>query len=157
MLMMWWRFDLQKCTYLFSQLPLPSSNSEKDFLSFVSPFFSWFYFSLFFSLLLAPKPQSHADWVADQFKQQGFRQLNVGQQECCGLSSTLSVATQLRIQVWRQEECGNRILAAHTLLTLSFFHAFFSFSFTPVIFFVFVSHSLSFFFPSISLSMLPSF
>lgn len=71
-MMVWWRFDLQKCRYLFSQLPLPSSNSEKDFLSFVSPFFSWYYFSILFSLSLAPKPQSHADWVADQFKQRGF-------------------------------------------------------------------------------------
>lgn len=70
--MVWWRFDLQKCRYLFSQLPSPSSNSKKDFLSFVSPFFSWYYFSILFSLSLAPKPQSHADWVADQFKQQGF-------------------------------------------------------------------------------------
>ena len=70
--MVWWRFDLQKCRYLFSQLPSPSSNSEKDFLSFVSPFFSWYYFSILFSLSLTPKPQSHADWVADQFKQRGF-------------------------------------------------------------------------------------
>lgn len=63
---------MQKCRYLFSQLPSPSSNSEKDFLSFVSPFFSWYYFSILFSLSLPPKPQSHADWVADQFKQRGF-------------------------------------------------------------------------------------
>lgn len=69
---MWWRFDLQKCPYLFSQLPLPGSNSEQDFLSFVSPFFSWYYFSLPFSHSFTPKPQSHADWVADQFKQRGF-------------------------------------------------------------------------------------
>lgn len=122
--MVWWRIDLQKCRYLFSQLPLPSSNSEKDFLLFVSLFFSWYYFSTLFFLLPTPKPQSHADWVADQFKQRGFQLLNADQQKCCGLCSTLSLATQLRIQVWRQEECRNWILAAHTLLTLSLWVSF---------------------------------
>ena len=51
---------------------------KRIFLSFVSPFFSCYYFSILSPLArslsrsLTPKPQSHADWVADQFKQRGF-------------------------------------------------------------------------------------
>lgn len=59
--------------------------------------FSQFYFSFLLSQLLRPKPHSHADRITNQFKQRGFRQLNASQQECCGLCSTLSVATKLRI------------------------------------------------------------
>lgn len=66
-LTVWWRTDLQKCRYLFSQLPLPSSNSEKDFLLFVSLFSPGYYFS----------PHSFSrcclqTGIVDRFKHEGF-------------------------------------------------------------------------------------
>lgn len=94
------QFDLQKCIFIFS-VALAKLEFRKGF-SLICLSFSWYYFSILLFLLLSPKPQSHADWVTDQFKQQGFQLLNADQQKCCGLCSTSSVATQLRFR------CGDR-------------------------------------------------
>lgn len=62
----------------FLSCPRQAQIPKRIFSHLFLLFFPWYYFSFFLSLSLPPKPQSHADWVADQFKQQGFRQLNVG-------------------------------------------------------------------------------
>lgn len=62
----------------FLSCPRQAQIPKRIFSHLFLLFFPWYYFSFFLSLSLPPKPQSHADWVADQFKQQGFRQLNAG-------------------------------------------------------------------------------